>query len=217
MPNGVMLEASMLLHRDSANYLLALARTSGSLDAGVSGALLDIASSKPESLARLARFLEIPSDALLDVASLEEFAQEISPKVQAYQMNQAAKAHSIREPELFRVTLEHFTKDGLIAQILYEEWHFMASQSWIFSKTRRAFDSMVEAGGTAIQMSHRAFDLLVRRTLKEKPNEPLTSCNRLRAAAKWIAVGGPAILSTIEPISAAIASASSGFFLLVDP
>jgi hypothetical protein len=76
---------------------------------------------------------------------------------------------------------------------------------------------MVEAGGKAIQVSQRFFDLLVRHALKKKPDEPLTPSNRVRAAAKWIAVGGPAILGVIEPISGAVASATSGYFLLFDP
>jgi hypothetical protein len=48
-------------------------------------------------------------------------------------------------------------------------------------------------------------------------DEPLTPSNRVRAAAKWIAVGGPTILGVVQPILGAVASATSGYFLLFDP
>jgi hypothetical protein len=206
----------MLLHRDSANYLLALARTT-SLEAVVSATLLEIASSEPENLARrLGWILEIPQTSV-EPAVLGQLAQEIRRTKQGYRIPEEAKIWYDEGSKPFFDVLMEFTGDKLVAQILYEEWYFMTSESWLFSKTRRAFDAMVEAGGRAIQVSRRFFDMLVRRTLKKKADEPLTPSNRARAAAKWIAVGGPTILSVIEPISGAVASATSGWFLLVDP
>jgi hypothetical protein len=187
------------------------------LEAVVSGTLLDVAISEPAILRRLAPFLEIPRDAALGVSVLRQLAQEIRPAVQTYRIPEALNIRHDGGPRLVLDTLVEFTRNPLLAQILHEEWYFLVSESWLFSKTRRAFDAMVEAGGTAIQMSQRSFDRVVRRTLKKKPNEPLTPTNRARAAAKWIAVGGPALLSVIEPISAAIASATGGYFLLIDP
>ena len=216
MPDGAMLEASMLLHRDSASYLLALARTN-SLEAVVSDTLLELASSEPEDLARrLGPILEIPSIAV-NPALVRQLAQEIRQTTQGYRIPEEPKIWYDGGSRLFNDALEEFTGDNLVARILYEEWYFMMSESWLFSKTRRAFDAMVEAGGTAVQVSQRFFDLLVRHTLKKKPDEPLTPSNRVRAVTKWIAVGGPTILGVIEPISGAVASATSGYFLLVDP
>ena len=51
MSDGAMLESSILLHRDSANCLLALARMD-SLEALVSGNFLDVAKSGSEGLVR---------------------------------------------------------------------------------------------------------------------------------------------------------------------
>jgi hypothetical protein len=217
MPNEVMLETSLLLHRDSANYLLALVRTTGTLEAVVSERLLEVASSEPNVLIRLAPVLEISREATVDAAVLRQLAQEMRQAVQTYRIPENPNTWYDGGSRPFTDALEEFTQDSLLTQILYEEWYFMVTESWLFSKTRRAFDAMVHAGGTAIQLSQRSFDLLVRRTLKKAPNEPLTPSNRVKAAAKWIAVGGPAILSAIEPVSAAIASATSGYFLLVDP
>ena len=109
------------------------------------------------------------------------------------------------------------TRDELVAHILYEEWAFLTSQSWIFSKARKALDEMVEAGATAIHTSSGQFDRLVRKTLKKRQDEPLTPNERARAAAKWVAVGGPSVWSVFEPISGAALSAAGGYFLLCDP
>jgi hypothetical protein len=216
MPDRAMIEASMLLHRDSANYLLALARTK-SLDVVVSGRLLDAATAEPESLvSRLAPRLDIPPS-LLDLAVIRQLAQELREVVETYRVSSDSPTWYDGGARLFRNVLLEFTGDELAAEILYEEWLFLSSDSWLFSKTRRAFEAMIEAGGTAIQMSRRGFDQVVRRTLKKTDGEPLTPGNRVRAAAKWIAVGGPPIMGIIEPISAAIASSASGYFLLVDP
>jgi hypothetical protein len=101
--------------------------------------------------------------------------------------------------------------------LVFEEWYFMTSESWIFSKTRKAFDAMVEVGGSALQLTSRVFDRVVRRTLRKGENEPQTPGKRVKALAKWVAVGGPAILNLVEPISAAVATAASGYFILLDP
>ncbi len=217
MPEHVMLESSMLLHRDSANYLLALVRSKVSLEVAVSETLLKVAIDNPGALDHLARFLEIPSESIVDRASLGRLAREISNVVQPYRARDGLGKSFGAESKLFRDALTQFSQDDLIAQILFEEWHFMVSQSWIFAKSRRAFDAMVEAGATAVQMSKKGFDRLVRRTLKKKPDELLTSVDVVRAAAKWIAVGGGAALGIAGPIAGAIGSTASGLFFVFDP
>jgi len=218
MAERAMLESSMLLHRDSANYLLALARV-GPMEVVVSKRLLEIAGSEPESLARrLAPRLDIPP-AVMDLATTRVLARELSQVVETYRLPPESDRPLWYDEgaRFFYDHLQEWTKDELAAQILFEEWHFLTGQSWIFSKTRQAFDGMVEAGGTAIHMSSKLFDCVVRKTLRKGPDEPLTPGNRARAAAKWVAVGGPAILSVVEPISGAVSQAASGYFLLVDP
>lgn len=218
MADRVMLEASMLLHHDSANYLLALARA-GPLDVVVSERLVEIAGSEPESLARrLAPRLDIPPSAV-DLATTRALARELPQAVETYRLppEQERPLWYDGGARFFYDVLQEWTRDELAAQILFEEWHFLTAESWLFSKTRQAFDGMVEAGGTAIHMSGKLFDRVVRTTLKKGPDDPLTPGNRVRAAAKWIAVGGPAILGVVEPISGAVSTAASGYFLLVDP
>lgn len=218
MADRAMLESSMLLHRDSANYLLALART-GPLDVVVSQQLLEIAGSEPENLARrLAPRLDIPPTAI-DLVTTRSLARELTQVVQSYRLPPESERPLWYDggARLFRDALQEWTRDELTTQVLFEEWHFLTGESWLFSKTRQAFDAMVEAGGTAIHMSGRLFDRVVRQTLKKGPEEPLTPGNRARAAAKWVAVGGPAILGVVEPISGAVSTAASGYFLLVDP
>ena len=219
MAERVMLESSMLLHRDSANYLLALAQVRP-MDVVVSKRLLEIAGSEPELLARrLAPRLDIPS-AAMDLATTKVLAHELTQFVETYRLPPESDRplwYDGSGGRFFYDVLREWTQDDLAAQILFEEWHFLTGESWIFSKTRQAFDGMVEAGGTAIHMSSRLFDRVIRKTLRKGPDEPLTPGNRARAAAKWVAVGGPAILSVVEPISGAVSQAASGYFLLVDP
>lgn len=213
MSEKVMLEASMLLHRDSANYLLAIVGV-GPLDVVVSERVLEIVGFEAESTVfRLASRLGIsPQD--VDLRIVRQLARELRHTVPTY------RSDTYSDDDISWRSYRHlfdWTHDELVTHIILEEFQFLVSESWIFSKTRQAFDAMVEAGGNAIQMSRRGFDRAVRRTLKKGSDEPLSSGSRVKAAAKWIAVGGPAIIGVVEPISGAVASAAAGYFLLVDP
>jgi hypothetical protein len=218
MADRAMVEASMLLHRDSANYLLAIART-GRLDVVISKRLLDLAASEPEVLIRnvAPRLGILPRE--LDVSVIRHLARELQPIVEGYTLPpESDRSHWYdggNRP--FRTALFDLVADELTADILFDEWYFLTSESWLYSKTRQAFDAFVEAGGTAIHMSGRLFDRVTRVTLKKQPDADVAPASRVRAAAKWVAVAGPAILSVVEPISGALTTAASGFFLLVDP
>jgi len=218
MTDRILLESSLLLHRDTVNYLLGLLRT-GPLDVVVSARFLEVALSGTDKLVRgLCKTLDIPPRAV-DIASVRTLASELHDKIDVYHIptKQNPPLGYDGGGSLFYDALVEWTKDETTAQVLFEEWYFLNSESWIFSKTRQAFDAMVEAGGKAIHVSSKVFDEIVRKTLKIEPNEALPSGNRVRTAAKWVAVGGPAIFSVVEPISAALSSAAGGFFLLVDP
>jgi hypothetical protein len=211
MADRAMLEASMLFHRDSANYLLALART-GPLDVVVSGRLLAIIGSDMNIVRLLApQFAISPPDAV-DVNILHQLTREL-PGVAEISSYESSFVNMRDGDERSSQSIE----DQLATEIISDEWSFLTSESWLLSKTRRAFDKMVEAGGAAVHLSGRVFDQVVRRTLRKEPGEPLTPGNRVRAVAKWIAVGGPAILKVVEPISSALVGAASECFLLMDP
>jgi hypothetical protein len=213
MSDTVMLEASMLLHRDSANYLLALVGESH-LDVVVAERILEIAGFEADStVLRLASHLGVPPQEV-DLRVVRQLARELVRSAQTYR---SRKQNDADMSWLSYRDLFDWTRDELATHVILEEFEFLTSESWIFSKTRQAFDAMVEAGGTAIQMSRRGFDRAVRRTLKKGSDEPLSSGSRARAAAKWVAVGGPAIVGVVEPVSGAIASAAAGYFFLVDP
>jgi hypothetical protein len=219
MADRAMLESSMLLHRDSANYLLALART-GPLGVVVSERVLEMmADSESDGVVRrLAAQLDIPPNAV-DFTVVRQLARELREVVETYRLPPESERFTWHDGDarLFQRALMDSTQDEVVAQIIFDEWYFLTFESWLFSKTRRAFDKMVEAGATAIHVSGRQFDRVVRGTLKKGPDEPLTPGNRVRAAAKWIAASGPPILSLFEPISGAGLSAAGSSFLLMDP
>jgi len=93
----------------------------------------------------------------------------------------------------FRTTLGKTEQNRHILAILEEEWFFLNSQSWLASRTRKAFSAFIRAGAVAIEGGRELFDTAVMRTLKMSPETVplgLARGQRLRAAAKWIAVGG---------------------------
>jgi len=108
----------------------------------------------------------------------------------------------------------HFDED--IMNILFEEWVFLNESSWIVSRIKQPFTKFMDISGSSIQFSKRATDLLIRKTLKKTDDELLSKVNRLRALGKWVAVGGPPVLSIIDPLFS-ITSLPAGFFLLFDP
>lgn len=112
-----------------------------------------------------------------------------------------------------------------VAKILVEEWAFLTAQSWIVSRIKRPFSAFVKAGAFAIEGSRDSFDKLVARTLKKPASDlpiGLAYGDRLRAIAKWVAVGGPSAASflfhpILFPPMVALTGIVSGYFLLFDP
>lgn len=83
-----------------------------------------------------------------------------------------------------------------ILDSLWEEWLFLQEQSWLVSRSRKTFRRFIKSGAVALETSKETFDALAARTLrlprKDIP-KALTSGQRLRASAKWIAVGGSSV------------------------
>jgi hypothetical protein len=120
----------------------------------------------------------------------------------------------------FDMQLSEFVGDETVRQILIEEWEFLTSQSWIAAKSKRAFDAFLKGGAAAVEWGTNKFDYLAARTLKIKPEEipdGLKPKQRLRAAAKWIVVGGSSASALLAPLAAAAGAAVAGYFMIFDP
>lgn len=120
----------------------------------------------------------------------------------------------------FDTQLSEFVGDEIVRQILIEEWEFLTSHSWIAAKTKRAFDAFLKGGAAAVEWGTNKFDYLAVRTLKIKRQEipdGLKPKQRLRAAAKWIAVGGSSASALLVPPAAAVGAAVAGYFMIFDP
>jgi hypothetical protein len=120
----------------------------------------------------------------------------------------------------FLYALQHQYPSRGVADVLFEEWVFLQSNSMIVSRSKRSFGPFVHAGAAMLEFGRGSFDILVSKTLKlsnKRMPRALTSGQRLRAVSKWVAVGGPAVASVINPTFEIIGTVAAGFFLLIDP
>ena len=60
-------------------------------------------------------------------------------------------------------------------------------------------------------------DHVVRRTIRKDAHHKNSLNDRVRAIAKWVAVGGGAAAGIIGPVVGALDAATGGMFLLCDP
>lgn len=118
--------------------------------------------------------------------------------------------------KMYSLFQDHFGK-GKLADSLLEEWVFLQTQSWIVSRSDKAMRAFINQGAAALETSKELFDRLVDLTLKISPKRVPTNKERLRAVAKWIAVGCPSFLSIYASELKSVVDFASGFFLLVDP
>jgi len=145
---------------------------------------------------------------ILSRFTVPELIEEYSPK-------------SFRlEGSVFDQRLSEVSGSDLVRRTLVEEWEFLTSESWIISKVRAAFDGFLKSGAVALEVGGNAFDWLAAKSLKIPPERVPDGLNvkqRLRAVAKWIAVGGASATAVVAPPVAVGVGAASGFFLLLDP
>jgi hypothetical protein len=122
--------------------------------------------------------------------------------------------------ERFGVMLDMTRGNEILAAVLTEELFFLHSHSWIASRTKRTFTTFKRAGDSVFEFGRESLDKVVGRTLKlpgvEVPGA-IAASQRLRAATKWVAVGGPPVAALINPMLGMVAGAAGGFFLLFDP
>lgn len=120
----------------------------------------------------------------------------------------------------FYESLLRETRNDVVTEILFEEWIFLQEKSWVISRLKKPFIHFVKASAVSVEFSRKTLDLAVKKTLKKDSKDIITNADRLRALAKWIAVGGPPVLTLMNlmnPIAAAIIEVAAGYFLLIDP
>ena len=108
----------------------------------------------------------------------------------------------------------------LVASIMFEEWLFLTTSSWLGARSKKIFSQFKNAGAVAVDFGKRSVDFLVRRTLRHHQLDvppPLTQSHRIRAAVKWVAVGGSQVLHLLDPLIGAVGSTAAGYFILLDP
>jgi hypothetical protein len=100
--------------------------------------------------------------------------------------------------------------DPLVAEIVGEEYAFLLMHSTVLSRVKKPFHHMYRAGASFVQ-------LVTRKTLHLPTHHALTTTDFRRAGIKWIAVGGSAAASLVNPVVAATIGIGTGAFLLLDP
>lgn len=208
-----MIDASMILHQESLYQMIELAKANALGQIVISDTFVKIIEDPNASndlFSRLSKFFEIDEE-LIDKEAIKKFlfSDEYSVNIERYYQE---NSHN----DKFYKKLSEAAENELIGQILFEEWDFLATHSWLLAKVRAAFDKIVEAGGTAIYVSKLAFEVAVRKSIK-KPEGQLSPNDKLRATAKWVAVGGSVLIDSIVPTGGAIFKMASGIFLLCDP
>ncbi|WP_300433987.1 hypothetical protein [Christiangramia sp.] len=216
MKDRIMIDASIILHQDSLFDLTRILRDyyedkiviSKKLIEMLKSVFIDNDQSNINMLNQLAIQFEIKEN-ISNPELIKNFLIQNSDNIKLYESSE------INNEDLYGNLLK-LTESRDITQILYEEWEFLTTNSWLIAKFRAAFDKIVEAGGVAVQVSQKAFDKAVRKTLK-KPEGDISPNDKILATGKWIAVGGSAIADLLIPVAGAIVTVASGIFLLCDP
>jgi hypothetical protein len=145
--------------------------------------------------------------------------REVAAFVERSGLLEGIKPERRELPDDFVRHLADAARDDLLLSILIEEWTFLTSRSWIASRLRRPFTAFLQGGAVAVEWGGKRLDEVTARTLKIPVNEmpvALTRGQRVRAAAKWIAVGGSSVSALIHPIAAAVVSTATGVFFLLE-
>ena len=109
--------------------------------------------------------------------------------------------------------------DRYTINILFEEWVFLQTHSVVAARIKKTFNTFIDAGAACLQFSDRIFNKVIARTLKKKDNEAINVQEKLRALAKWFAVGSTSVASLYSDSSIVKLgiSLASGYFILFDP
>lgn len=159
-----------------------------------------------------------------DPGMLRELAMDAANVVKPFEVNRdSSEIHAwIAEGLRAELTDQRGHVNPAVLNILFEEWVFLNTESWIVSRTKNTFNRFIAAGSACLELGQRQFDRIVRATLHKKERDIIAKIDVLKAVAKWVAVGGPACLSSllVETLGGwplALISVSGGLFLLYDP
>ena len=244
MTERAMLDVSMLAHRISLTRMRALARNDPEILSGlvVSDAFVQLIRAVKEQgeLAVVAELIHthfrVPR-AVIDIGYMLEFT-ESSVFRDIVGLYRRRDFEDGKNPPAYRALLE-VTGNEWVTQIIYEEWEYLMSHSWLFSKTRAVYDHVVNTGGNALYLTKRKFehaiwitkqtakkagestlkgsDFVVGKTVKKPQNERISPNDRVRALAKWVAIGGGAATAVMVPLVGIPVSVATNMFLLYDP
>jgi hypothetical protein len=117
---------------------------------------------------------------------------------------------------------------GSVGAILFEEWLFLQSHSWLAARRRWVFNRFIWAGGIAVEVGRRGYESAVARARTEMPR--LLTRAGIKGAARWIArSGSTALASTFlglgkleeavltKAVGKSVDEAAKRIFLLIDP
>jgi hypothetical protein len=117
-----------------------------------------------------------------------------------------------------------------VGRILFEEWVFLQSHSWIASRTKRTFSQFIRSGALAIEAGRRGYDEAVKKAQDEVPQ--LFTRHGVKGMARWFAttcaayevekmVPGSglahALLASASGTDALAGRVSKRAFILIDP
>ena len=210
----VLLDPSLLLDRKSFEWTLKLLRlraTWNGIVFFVPARLLEVMDDT-RSAVQLSRFFAVRSEP----TPVGELARGVEERGLSLFRGESFPPFLSDEPP--SISLRVPVRSRVLAEVLLDEWAFLQSRSWIVSRTKKTFTKFVKAGSVALEVGQRCLDAAVRKTLKtSNSNELITTAQRLRALAKWLAVGGASATAVMQAPVAAILGAAAGYFLLFDP
>lgn len=210
-PTNVMVDVSLLVQPDKLNHVLKVADDShGDIRLCVSGAAADNLTSREPS-ADLLAFFDARRVGLPSVSAAIKGAGQ---KLQRFTPTDKDLSGLDKD---FGSAIAEAVQNRTVSDVLVAEWLFLNNYSVVAASADNAFRKFVDAGAAAIEFGKSTVDRMTRKTLKLKARKALEPVDRLRAAAKWIAVGGP-IVSKLLPTPAAIGvGLVSAYFFLFDP
>lgn len=204
MPDRFILDPSMLLHGPTLSLLGEFARDGGGMVLPATFLSLVDEPRDPQVLRAFSPDVDAvsPYDALTFLAA-----------------NRGAFEPFSADPDgsnYYRALVEQ-VDSTLVAQILLEEWQFIQTESLLFARLRWPIDKLVAAGATGLALSKHQAERLIRRTLKLSNEASISTNETLRAAAKWVALGGAAPALMFGPGAAALVGVVGRVFLFYDP
>jgi hypothetical protein len=209
---SLMLDFSVLMARSSRRYLLS---TDGrgllqgcSVSKDFAAAITDDGGRFQEEVAEFGQY----SRYSFEPADLDEIAQALEiGNLFSYSGAQPAS-------ESQSSVTDHLLDGSLLGGIYADEWVFLTTQSWLGSRSKRAFRAFNRAGASSLEIGTELMRTLVARTLKlDSVPSQLDSDLVRRAGLKWLAVGGAAATGLLNPLLGSIAGLASGGYLLMDP